>query len=650
MNPIVWSPTPPNQQSSHLHNFIETLQQQYQLIFNNYTELHQWSIDHPDRFWQATWDFCGIYASTPANNIIIPNQPPYKTTWFDGAMLNFAENCLQFRDHHIALQCYNESGFIGSVTYQELFNKVASIAAFLLSIGIKKNDRIIGILHNGPEAIIAMLATTSIGAVWSSSSPDLGLTALADRFEQIEPKALFTCLKHQYQEKQHAHQDTIQALSKKITSIQNIITTDKEVTIKPDNTTPHYHYFPQLLLDHHTTSMTFTQLPFNHPLYILFSSGTSGKPKCLVHSAGGTLIQHLKELMLHTDLHREDTLCFYTTCSWMMWHWMVSGLCVGATLVLYDGSPTHPKIDNLFSLIDKSRITIMGLGAKLIELYSKNNKQPIKTHQLDSLKTLLTTGSPLLPESFDYIYTSIKPSLQVSSISGGSDIISCFALGNPLLPVRRGELQCKGLGMAVDIFDPNGHSIINQQGELVCTQAFPSMPIYLWNDPDYHQYHKTYFNQFDNTWRQGDYALITDNNGIIIQGRSDNTLNPGGIRIGSAEIYRHLEPIHEITDYLATSITTNGSEKIILFVTLKNQATLNDKLISLIKETLKTQASPHHVPAKIIAAPDLPRTLNGKISESVIKKILNHEKTTNEASLANPECLPFFYSLSISSY
>lgn len=561
----LWQPDLHTLQNSHMTHFILSVNRELNLSLKNYDELYQWSIDQPELFWKIVSTFSGIIFSQKPTKIMHSEKEIWKTKWFVDAKLNFAENCLWRRDDHIALLYANEKGERKKISYRELFFAVANLAENLKSVGLKSGDRVAGFVTNRMETVIAMLASASLGAIWTACGPEFGFDALIERFSQSEPTVLFVVSEHQFGGKKFFHAETIKKLKNNLPSVKEIINLNNIKTA-------------------HTHTHTHTPTAFNHPLYILYSSGTTGKPKCIVHGAGNILIQHKKELMLHTDLHQEDILFFYTTCSWMMWHWMISGLSVGATLVLYDGSPFYPANTALFDLIDEFNISIFGCGAKIIESYLKNNLMPRQSHQLKKLKTILTTGSPLIKESFEYIYRDVKNNVRVSSISGGSDIVSCFALGNPLLPVYAEELQCRGLGMTVEIFDESGNAIINQPGELVCTQAFPAMPIYFWNDPTGEKYFHAYFDHFKNVWTHGDYAKLTSHNGIIIYGRSDATLNPGGVRIGTADIYKQVLKIPDVIDCLAAGKHHHGDEDIYLFVQLKNNMILTEQLISEIKK------------------------------------------------------------------
>jgi acetoacetyl-CoA synthetase len=602
--------------------FMDKVNAGYQQDFSDYPVLHAWSIEHKSDFWKAVWDFCDIKASCPPTSIFEPGESMRDATWFEGAKLNFAENLLKRCDDHIAIRYAREDGMRQTLTYKQLNEAVYGLAAYLESIGVTAHDRVAGFMTNCPQTVIAMLATTLIGAVWTSCSPDFGLDGVLDRFGQIQPKVLFAAESHNYNGKVFDHSDLIKKVKEQIDSIKEVIICTPDKPLPKDSAT----VFP-------------TQLGFNHPTFILYSSGTTGQPKCMVHGAGGTLIQHLKELQLHSNLTNKDTLFFYTTCGWMMWNWLVSGLAVGATIVLYDGSPFTKNKAILYDLIDEMNITHFGVGAKYFESSSKFNLAPISSHKLNSLSCVLTTGSPLLPNSFDYIYSQIKNDVRVSSISGGSDIISCFALGNPIMPVYCGELQCIGLGMDVHVFNDDGTDIIDEKGELVCTSAFPSRPIYFWNDASGEKYQHAYYDQFPGIWTHGDYAMMTSHHGLIIYGRSDATLNPRGVRIGTAEIYRQVEKFADVVESVAVGKEQDGSEIIILFVVMQPGLALTDDHINMIKKQIKDNTSPLHVPSKIIQVPDLPRTISGKTVELAVKNLINGQPIRNKSALANPDIL-----------
>ncbi len=640
---LLWKPNQALTHNSHMAKFMQYVNKEYGQDFQDYQQLHQWSVKEPENFWQSIANFCGALFSTPATQIKESAAKMQDTKWFVGATLNFAENLLKRKDDHTAIIFTSENNHDERISYKELYHQVASVAAHLRKLGVGVNDRVAAVLPNRPETIIAMLATTSIGAIWSSCSSDFGLQGLLDRFEQIEPTVLFAVDGHFYKGKTHRHIDTISQLQNALPSLKQTIVVPYAEK-KPDISKLDNACLFTDCLQEKEVALNFEQLPFDHPVYILYSSGTTGKPKCMVHSAGGALLQLLKELMLHTDLHPNDRIFFNTTCGWMMWNWLISSLAVGATVILFDGAPFHPKADLFFDLIDIFQINIFGVGAKYLESCAKFHLEPNKTHSLSSLRTILTTGSPLLPSSFDYVYEEIKGDVQLSSISGGSDIVSCFVLGNPILPVYRGEIQCMGLGMDMHIFNEEGQDIIEEKGEFVCTSPFPSMPIYFWNDENGAKYEKAYFSKYDNIWAHGDYAEITKHRGLIIYGRSDATLNPRGVRIGSAEIYQQVEKFDEIIDCLAVGQQLQGSERIILFVVLRDGIPLSDKLIKSLKTTIRKNTSPHHVPERILAAPELPRTISGKVVELAVKKIIHGEEVKNREALANPDSLDFFKS------
>lgn len=579
-------------------------------------------------------EFTEVILSKPAKQIFKPGKRMQDGQWFLGAELNFAQNLLRFRDDKNALIFVNERGQEQTLTYGELYQQVAILAGWLSKVGLNPGDRVVGVLPNCPATVIAMLATASLGGIWSACSPDFGLQGLLDRFSQIDPKILLAVDGYSFAGK-------IFDKSKEISQLQQQLPSLQQTLIIPYLSSQTWQW-TDCIGQNTGVPLNFKALPFSHPLYILYSSGTTGKPKCLVHGAGRTLLQHLKELKLHTDLGHEDTIFFYTTCAWMMWHWLISSLAIGATLILYDGHPFYPKKTALFDLIDQYKITVFGVGARLIETAENYHLHPKQTHSLQSLRTILTTASPLLPTSFDYVYQQVKSDVCLSSISGGSDIISCFGLGNPTLPVYRGELQCLGLGMDVKIFNEQGQVVLFKKGELVCATPFPSMPIFFWKDPDGKKYQHAYFNKFSGVWTHGDYAQLTEHGGLIIYGRSDATLNPSGIRIGTAEIYQQVERFDEVLESLAVGEQWQGSERILLFVVLAENQTLTAELITALKTTIRSNASPHHVPYKIIQAPDFPRTRNGKLMEIVVKKIINHQPLESIEGLANPESLEFF--------
>ncbi len=618
-----------------------------------YARLWQWSVDHPEQFWPAVWDFGGVIAEEIApgrqweavlegGERMAPPDAALGPRWFRGARLNFAENLLRFDDDRPALVSWNEQGRQRELSFRQLNAEVARWAAALAASGVGPGDRVAGFLPNIPEAVIAMLATASLGAVWSSCSPDFGERAVLDRFGQIRPTVLIAVDGYRYA-------GTEIDLSDRVRAVAAALTETKVIVVVPYLKQTSTLIAPRLAplsawLTAGASAPPPVRLPFDHPLYIVYSSGTTGLPKCIVHGAGGTLLQHLKELQLHTDLSREDRIFYFTTCGWMMWNWLVSSLAVGATVVLYDGAPMAPSKDILWQLVAEERVTVFGTSAKYLALCEKESLLPGTAHDLSALRCILSTGSPLAVNSYDYVYRQ-KPDLHLASISGGTDILSCFALGNPTAPVWRGELQSRGLGLAVDVFGPDGASVIGQPGELVCTRPFPSMPVAFWDDPDGTKYRAAYFDHFPNTWRHGDWAERTEHDGLIIHGRSDATLNPGGVRIGTAEIYRQVEQLDEVLESLVVAQEWEDDVRVVLFVRLRDGVLLDDALRERIRREIRAHASPHHVPRKIIQVTDLPRTINGKLSELAVRAVVHGRPVGNREALANPQALELFRDL-----
>ncbi|MBC8312530.1 MAG: acetoacetate--CoA ligase [Candidatus Marinimicrobia bacterium] len=645
LNPMLWQPTQAQIDGSQMSQFRETVNGEYNLNLTNYDELYDWSISNPEDFWESMWKYGNILSSESYTQICDDIRKMPGATWFSGAKLNFAENLLKYRDDKVAIKFYGEDRVYRELTYSQLYIEVEKFASALRKMGVQKGDRVAGFIPNMPEAIIAMLATSSIGAIWSSSSPDFGIKGVLDRFSQIEPKVVIAADGYYFKGKLF---DSLEKLSGILTDLPRV---EKVVVVKYINKEEISHIPNAVWWDDFScpTSerLSFEPLPFEHPLYIMYSSGTTGKPKSIVHSAGGTLIQHLKELILHTDLKQDDTIFYFTTCGWMMWNWLVSSLAVGATVVLYDGNPFHPRPATLLKIADEANINIFGTSAKFIASLEVEGIKPSQISNFPHLRAILSTGSPLSDESFDYVYRDWKQDVQLSSISGGTDIVSCFVLGNPTLPVYRGELQCRGLGMKVESFDGAGNSQNGEQGELVCSQAFPSMPVYFWNDKSGEKYHNAYFDVFDEIWCHGDYVLINGHGGVQIFGRSDATLNPGGVRIGTAEIYQIVENIAGVLDSVIVGHSTGDDEEVVLFVKLDDDTQLDDTLKATIKAKVRTGCSPRHVPAKIISAPDIPYTINGKKVEVAVKKLIHGESVANRDALANPELLDYFSTISL---
>ncbi|MHB1406638.1 MAG: acetoacetate--CoA ligase [Desulfitobacteriaceae bacterium] len=641
----LWEPSDKRKQNANLNRFREFVNKKNSLDLKSYSNLYQWSILDAPAFWETMWEFGEIKASRPYDQIVTNFEDMLNARWFVGAKLNFAENLLRFRDDRPALIFKGETSEPRRVSYAELYDQVASLAKSLRNIGVESGDRVAGFMPNMLETVVAMLATTSIGAIWSSCSPDFGIKGIMDRFGQIQPKVIFAADGYFYNGKAHDSLEKVAGIEKEIPGIQQLVIvpyTQKDPDlIKLSKAV----LFNEFLAQEKGMDIEFTQVPFNHPTYIMYSSGTIGVPKCIVHGAGGTLIQHLKELILHTDLKREDTIFYFTTCGWMMWNWLVSSLAVGATLLLYDGSPFYPDARALWQLAQDEGITIFGTSAKYLATLEKAGVKPGESYDLRKLKAILSTGSPLSEESFQFVYRDIKQDVCLSSISGGTDIISCFALGNPTGAVYTGELQCRGLGMKVESFDSAGRPLIDQKGELVCTAAFPSMPIYFWNDPEGVKYRKAYFDVYSNVWRHGDYIQITETGGVIIYGRSDATLNPGGVRIGTAEIYRQVEALPEILDSIVIGQKWNDDVRVILFVKLDSGIELTGELQQKIRTTIRENTTQRHVPAKILAVKDIPYTLNGKKVELAVFNVIHREPVLNQDALINPEVLDLFSDL-----
>ncbi|MEA2109774.1 MAG: acetoacetate--CoA ligase [Pseudomonadota bacterium] len=645
MKTALWKPSTERIANANLTRFMKYLNDQQGQSFANYDELYQWSISERADFWEGVWNFGGIIASKTYDEVLVDGDKMPGSRWFTGARLNFAENLLRYRDEQTAMVFKGEQQEAVRITYAELYDQVARLAKSLRDMGVTAGDRISGFVPNMMETVIAMLATTSIGAIWSSCSPDFGIKGVLDRFGQIEPKVVFTANGYGYNGKTF---DSLQRVSDILNSLPSV---EKVVVIPYTESQPDISMinnsilFGDFLSSEDNLEIEFEQLPFDHPLYIMYSSGTTGVPKCIVHGAGGTLIQHLKEHILHVDLKREDNLFYFTTCGWMMWNWLVSGLAVGATLILYDGSPFYPNGGTTFKLAEDEKITVFGTSAKFLASVQQADIKPGKEYDLSAIKTICSTGSPLSAESFEFVYREIKEDLDLASISGGTDIVSCFALGNPILPVYSEELQCRGLGMKVEAFDDDGKSVLNEQGELVCSASFPSMPIYFWNDPENQKYLDAYFRRYPNIWCHGDFIMITETGGVIFYGRSDATLNPGGVRIGTAEIYRQVETIPEIKDSVVIGQNWDNDVRVILFVILEAGVDLTPELEKQIKTTIRKNTTPRHVPAKVIPVADIPYTISGKKVELAVRKVVEGREITNKDALANPQALECFKDL-----
>ena len=595
----------------------------------SFDELHRWSVEKKEEFWPLVWDFCGVRGARSGPVLVDGDRMP-GAKWFPEARLNFAENLLRAPSDEEAIVFWGEDRVKRRISRRELHALVSRIEQALRAKGVGKGDRVAGYLPNMPEAVAAMLATASIGAIWSSCSPDFGIQGVIDRFGQIEPKAFFHCDRYLYGGKEFELAEKNAAILARLPSVGATFLVDYASgaiggieAFKP-------------------APIAFEQVEFNHPLYILYSSGTTGVPKCIVHGTGGTLLQHLKEHALHSDVKPGDRVFYFTTLGWMMWNWLVSGLAAGATLLLYDGSPFIARARILFDYADAEGMTHFGTSAKYIDAIAKINLKPRETHKLEALRTILSTGSPLVAEGFDYVYASIKPDLCLSSISGGTDIVSCFVLGNPAGPVWRGEIQAMGLGLAIEVYDENGHALASGKGELVCTRPFPAMPLGFWNDPDGARYRAVYFERFPNVWRHGDWCEVTPHGGMVIYGRSDAVLNPGGVRIGTAEIYRQVEQLDEVLEAIVIGQDWKGDVRVVLFVRLREGLALDDKLVARIKQQIRSNTTSRHVPDKILQVSDIPRTKSGKIVELAVRDVVHGRGVKNLEALANPEALDLF--------
>ena len=619
----LWTPAPSRAAATHMAALMQ------RRGAASYDDLHRWSIDEKEAFWSLVWDECGVRGEKKGPVLVDADRMP-GAKWFPEARLSFAENLLRDPDDGEALVFWGEDRVKRRLTRRELHALVSRLAQLLRSHGVGKGDRVAGYLPNLPESVAAMLATASLGAVWSSCSPDFGIQGVVDRFGQIEPKVLFCCDQYLYGGKSFDLSEKNAGVLERLPSVRAAIKVRYA-----DGTVEGLDAFA-------AASMAYERVAFNDPLYILYSSGTTGVPKCIVHGTGGTLLQHLKEHRYHTDVRPGDRLFYFTTLGWMMWNWLVSGLASGATLLLYDGSPFVARGRIVFDLAEAERMTQLGTSAKYLDAIAKLGLKPRETHKLDAVRAILSPGSPLVAEGFDYVYASIKPDVCLSSISGGTDIVSCFVLGNPAAPVWRGEIQAKGLGLAVEVFDEQGRALQGEKGELVCTQPFPAMPVGFWNDPDGAKYRAAYFERFPGVWRHGDWCEVTTHGGMIIYGRSDAVLNPGGVRIGTAEIYRQVEQLDEVVESIVIGQDWAGDVRVVLFVRLRDGLSLDDKLAARIKQQIKSNTTPRHVPDKILQVADSPRTKSGKIVELAVRDIVHGRAIKNSEALANPEALEHF--------
>ena len=646
MNEPLWRPSADVIANANITAFSRMVTERHGVAIDSYSDLHRWSIQNPEAFWVMVWDFAGVIGETRGEVVVSGIEKMPGARWFPNARLNFAENMLRRRDDSLAVIFRGEDQVERSLSWRELYQSVSMMAQALRDCGIGPGDRVAAFIPNMPEAVVAMLATATLGAVWSSCSPDFGVQGVLDRFGQIEPKLLISADGYFYNGKPHDSLTKLSEIERQLPTVNKTVVIPY-VSDRPDlKQVANAVVYADFIKAYEPKDIDFEQVPFNSPLYIMYSSGTTGAPKCIVHGVGGTLLQHLKEHQLHANVRPEDHLFYFTTCGWMMWNWLMSGLGSEATLVLYDGSPFYPDGNVLFDYVDDAGINIFGTSAKFIDALSKSGIDPKKTHRLSSLRTILSTGSPLVPEGFDYVYEHIKPDLCLSSISGGTDIISCFVGGNPVLPVWRGEVQCLALGMDVKVLDDSGEQVqIGEKGELACVNSFPSMPIYFWNDPGDVKYRQAYFEKVAGVWCHGDYVEPTEHGGMIIYGRSDAVLNPGGVRIGTAEIYRQAEQVDEVVESLVIGQRWDNDVRVVLFVRLRDGIEMDEKLVDKIKNRIRHNASIRHVPAKIIQVADIPRTKSGKIVELAVRGVVHGEPIKNKEALANPEALDLFKDL-----
>ena len=638
MSTPIWKPNESQILNANVTKFISFVNQERGLKLSNYWDLHQFSIDHSDNFWRLCADYCGAVGDFSGSERV--GESMVDTQWFPEAKLNFAETMLSRRDEKDAIVFRGENKIELRLSFSDLYLQVAKVQSHMRSCGVGPGDRVAAFLPNHPAAIIGMLATTSIGAIWSSCSPDFGRQGVLDRFGQIEPKMIFVVDGYYYNGKAHDTIERVKSFLDELPSVEKVVMVEYIQTYTGD--IENCSTLLEITSNLPDKEVEFKQVPFDHPLYILYSSGTTGAPKCIVHGHGGTLLQHLKEQQLHADIRKDDRVFYFTTCSWMMWNWLVSALASKATVMLYDGSPFYPGAKALWDFAEAEKFTLFGTSAKYIEALQKVGFSPKSGRNLEALRGMASTGSPLSAEGYDFVYSEIKDDLHLASISGGTDIVSCFVLGVPTLPVYRGEIQAPGLGMDVQVWNDEGESVRQQRGELICAQSFPSRPVFFWRDEGGQKYYSAYYEHFEGVWAHGDFAEITKHGGVVIYGRSDAVLNPGGVRIGTAEIYRQVDKIEAVLESIVIGQEWKNDVRVVLFVKMREGQELTDSLIQEIKLVIRTECTPRHVPAKILEVGDIPRTKSGKIVEISVRDIVHGLEIKNKESLANPEALEFF--------
>jgi len=640
----LWSPSPQRVADANMTAFMRRVNERHGTALATYAQLYRWSIDHLEDFWAAMWEFGGVIAETRGERVIADRDRMPGARFFPEARLNFAENLLRRQEGEAAeaIVFRGEDRVHRRITRRELRGMVSRVQQALAAAGVGEGDRVAAFMPNMPETVIAMLATASLGATFTSCSPDFGVQGVLDRFGQVEPKVLFACDGYFYNNKTIDTLPRIAEIAQQLPTVQRVVIVPYAGESPDASIVPRGVRLGEFIAPHAAREIAYNHVPFNHPLYILYSSGTTGVPKCIVHGAGGVLLMHLKEHLLHCDVKPGDRVFYFTTCGWMMWNWLVSALAAGATLLLYDGSPFLGRGSVVFDFAQQERMTHLGTSAKFIDAVAKVELEPMRAHDLSALRAILSTGSPLAPEGFDYVYQRVKKDVCLSSISGGTDLVACFAGGCPILPVWRGELQCRLLGMKVEVFDDEGRSLVGEKGELVCTEPFPTMPLGFWNDPDGSKYRAAYYERFPGVWRHGDWSELTKHDGLVIYGRSDAVLNPGGVRIGTAEIYRQVEKLDEVVESIVIGQDWQKDVRVVLFVRLREGMQLDDGLVKKIKETIRVNTTPRHVPAVVLQVPDIPRTKSNKIVELAVRAVVHGQPVKNAEALANPEALEHF--------